>query len=131
MPEVMVVVHDVTDWIGLGLALGLHYHTLTEIGHRSHRWLPIDYGCLMEIVHAWLERWDHVLQIGVPSWSVLRAALHEIGEHEIADRIVSTSLILLVCAVNKFGPINRSRSICKKTRRGGEGEPSQFDLYSS
>ena len=102
--KVWVAVCDVTNWMELGLVLGLHNHTLMEIRQEHHG--NIHY-CMRSMIEAWLWQRYNVSERGVPSWSVLRAALHEIGEHRIADRIVSTSSILLVCAVNKFGPINK------------------------
>ena len=41
------------------------------------------------MIAAWLKRQDNVLEVGVPSWSVLKAALREIGEGEVADQIVT------------------------------------------
>ena len=83
--DVLEVVHDVTDWKKLGLALGLHYQpTLTDI-ETYRRCKPDD--CKMDMLSAWLQQQDNVSQKGVPSWSVLRAALRRMGENELADKM--------------------------------------------
>ena len=97
MFDVLKAVENVTDWKRLGLALGLRYPTLTKIKLEQRENIT---ECKMEMLSAWLQQQDNVPQKGVPSWSMLRAALQEIGEKELADRIVSRSLIL-VAAVNK------------------------------
>ena len=87
--DVLDVVDCVSDdWKRLGLTLGLLYRpTLTGIA-TYRREKPAE--CIKDMLTAWLEQQDNVSQRGgVPSWSVLRAALQRIGEHELADRIVS------------------------------------------
>ena len=82
--DVLEVVYSVSDWKRLGLTLGLLYSTLTSIEtHRHHK----QDDCIKDMLSAWLEQQDNVSQRGVPSWSVLRAALKRIGKHELADRI--------------------------------------------
>ena len=69
----------------LGLTLGLLLKpTLTDI-ETHRRGKPED--SKIDMLLAWLEQQDNVSQKGVPSWSVLRAALQRIGEHETADKI--------------------------------------------
>ena len=50
-----------------------------------------DYGktdrCVMEMIAAWLQQQDNVSKNGVPSWSVLQAALSKIGEKQLADEM--------------------------------------------
>ena len=79
------VIRDLNDWKDLGLQLGLLYPN-TDRGLR-----PIDEAnlvqCRIDMLSAWLQQQDNVPQKGVPSWSVLRAALQSMGEHETADRI--------------------------------------------
>ena len=82
--DVLEVVHDLTDWKRLGLALGLHYPTLTSI--ESYRHYKVD-ECRMDMLSAWLQQQDGVCQKGVPSWAGLKAALKRMGENGIADRI--------------------------------------------
>ena len=81
--NVMDTLKNVNGWLFLGLQLGLLHPTLKKI--------ETDYGkveqCMMEMIAAWLNRQDNVLQIGVPSWSVLQTALRKIGENEVADQI--------------------------------------------
>ena len=74
----------VNDWQSLGLELGLFHPTLKKI--------EIDYRekveqCKREMIAAWLNQQDNVLQVGVPSWSVLQTALREIGEREVANEL--------------------------------------------
>ena len=85
--DVLEVVDSVSDWKRLGLTLGLlSKPTLSDI-ETYRRDKPED--CRIDMLTAWLEQQDNVSQRGVPSWSVLRGALQRIGEHELADRIVS------------------------------------------
>ena len=75
---------DLHDWHSLGLALGLLYPTLKQIKNDNHD--KID-QCKMEMLASWLQQADNVSQKGVPSWSVLKAALKKIGENKLADKI--------------------------------------------
>ena len=85
--DVLEVVDSVSDWKRLGLTLGLlSKPTLSDIEIDRHYKQG---DCRIDMLTAWLEQQDNVSQRGVPSWSVLRAALQRIGEHELADRIVS------------------------------------------
>ena len=82
----LAVIRDLNDWKDLGLQLGLLYSTLTDIeNHRRGK--PSEYK--IDMLSAWLQQQDNVSLRGVPSWSVLRAALQSMGEHETADRIHS------------------------------------------
>ena len=83
--DVLEIVQGVSDWKRLGLTLGLLYHpTLTDI-ETYRRGKPIE--CKIDMFSSWLQQHDNVLQKGIPSWSMLKAALKAIGENEIADRI--------------------------------------------
>ena len=81
--EVMMFLEEFIDWKLLGLALGLPYSTLKKISTYSHT----IYEYKMEILAAWLQQQDKDPQKGVPSWSVLQAALRRMGENELADKI--------------------------------------------
>ena len=87
--DVLEVVDSVIDWKRLGLTLGLLHHTLTVIESRR-RGEPSE--CMIDMLSAWLMEQDYVSQTGVPSWSVLRAALEKIGENETADRIPTAAV---------------------------------------
>ena len=80
-------VHDLVEWKRLGLQLGLLHSTMEKIHQQQH--YSIDH-CKMDMLSAWLQRQDDVTEKGVPSWSVLEAALRRMGQNELADRIVST-----------------------------------------
>ena len=82
--DVLAVIRDLNDWKDLGLQLGLLYPTMKRIDIEQR---GIINSCKIDMLSAWLQRQDHVPQKGVPSWSVLRAALQSMGEHETADRI--------------------------------------------
>ena len=76
------VVDSVSDWKKPGLTLGLLYQpTLTDI-EAYRRGKPDE--CRMDMISAWVQQQDNVNN---PSWSVLRAALQRMGEHELANRI--------------------------------------------
>ena len=77
-------VDDLNDWMNLGLKLGLRYPTLERITEEQRGNIS---KCKLKMMVAWLQRQDNVSQKGVPSWSVLSAALQSMGEHETADRI--------------------------------------------
>ena len=79
------VVKDLNEWNMLGLHLGLRYSTLKKIKSDHHDKTDM---CKMEMLAAWLQQQDNVFQEGMPSWSVLVAALKRVGENELASRIV-------------------------------------------
>lgn len=64
------------DLMKLGGALGLSYPKLRNME-------PL----LEEIVCAWLNKEDNVLQIGKPSWEGLKLALHKIGQEGVVNTI--------------------------------------------
>ena len=80
----MFLSKDLHDWESLGLALGLLYTTLNHIKNDNRD--KID-QCKTEMLAAWLQQADNVSQRGVPSWSVLKAALKRIGEKSLAEKI--------------------------------------------
>ena len=82
--DVLEVVESVSDWKKLGMKLGLLYQpTLTDI--ESHRRGKPD-ECRLDMLSAWLQQQDNVAQKGLPSWSVLRAALRWMGKNEVANK---------------------------------------------
>lgn len=76
--------HTLNSWKGIGLELGLGYHTLQHIQKENPH--SVD-ECRMEMLETWLRQADNVATVGVPSWQVLKAALQTIGENELASRI--------------------------------------------
>ena len=82
--DVLDAVNDLNDWMNLGLKLGLRYPTLERFSNEQRGNIS---QCKLKMMVAWLQQLDIVTQKGVPSWSVLRAALQSMGEHETADRI--------------------------------------------
>ena len=75
---------NVVNWQSLGLELGLLYPTLKKI--KKEQQGDVNY-CIMETLAAWLQQQDNVSKKGVPSWSVLRNALEEIGEKQLASEL--------------------------------------------
>ena len=82
--DVLAAIRDLVDWKELGLQLGLLLSSLDKIDLEQRG--RID-SCKIYMLSAWLEQQDNVTQKGVPSRSVLRAALQRMGEHELANRI--------------------------------------------
>ena len=84
-------INDLVNWKELGLQLGLLYSSLKKIDLEQRGVIS---SCKIEMLSAWLQKQDNVshVQKGVPSWSVLGAALKRIGEHETADRIAVSEL---------------------------------------
>ena len=82
--DVFTVIHDLNDWKVLGLQLGLLYPTLERIDREQRGTIA---ACKMHMLSAWLQQQDDVSKKGVPSWSVLRAALQKMGENELASKI--------------------------------------------
>ena len=82
--EVKMFVKQVVNWKDLGLALGLAYSTLQKI-ERDQRGGVDD--CMREMLAAWLQQQDNVTKKGIPSWAVLKTALENIGEDQVASEI--------------------------------------------
>ena len=70
------------SWQSLGLELGLLYTTLEIIEREQRGNITM---CKIKMLAAWLQQQDNVSQNGVPSWSVLRTALEEIGERQLGQ----------------------------------------------
>ena len=74
-----------TDWIDLGLHLGLLITTLKAI-KAEHK---DDVGsCLLECLTKWLQKADNVR---VPTWATLASALRQINQKASADMIIEMS----------------------------------------
>lgn len=73
----------------LGLQLGLRHPTLEKIENDQRGQTD---NCKMKMLSAWLQQKDNVSKKGIPSWSVLKAALKRMGENELAGKIVSGTL---------------------------------------
>ena len=82
LASVRRVLKNLVDWQSLGLELGLFYTTLEIIEREQHGNITM---CKIKMLAAWLQQRDNVSQKGVPSWSVLRTALKEIGEGQLAS----------------------------------------------
>ena len=74
--------HSYTSTLGLVLLV----KTVKTI-EKDHRGLVEE--CKTKMLAAWLQQQDDVSQNGIPSWSVLRTALENIGEHQLASEIIT------------------------------------------
>ena len=88
LAQVKRFLKNMSDWFTLGLELGLLFHTLKKIDEEKHGDIE---RRKTEMLAAWLQQQDNVSQIGAPSWSVLRQALGNIGENELAKSKINTS----------------------------------------
>ena len=84
--KVKMTLKNLNDWQSLGLALGLLYHTLERIEEEQRGAIE---KCKIKMIAAWLEKKDNVSKNGDPSWVVLRTALVNIDENELADKIIT------------------------------------------
>ena len=70
----------------LGLELGLHYNTLSDIEANNPRKVE---ECLKECLAKWLSEVDSVYEKGKPTWRALVGALEKIGDRGVACCITS------------------------------------------
>ena len=87
LPQVFKAVRDLVNWQFLGLELGISYPMLEMIernncGNIAH--------CKMEMLRTWLAGYNEC----VASWSALKFALKNIGEHVLADTIPMDSELI-------------------------------------
>ena len=99
--DVLAVIRDLNDWKVLGLQLGLLYSTLERINLEQN---GIINNCKIKMLSAWLQQQDNVSQNGVPSWSVLRAALKQMGMRQLTgsaatdgEYIISYNRVIIIC----------------------------------
>ena len=71
-----------TNWLDLGLQLGLVMDTLKSIEAQHEKNVS---RCLLECLSLWLRRADKVDKIGGPNWDTLANALSKVGERFSAD----------------------------------------------
>ena len=83
LAQVLEALHDLVHWQFLGLELGIPYGRLTYFKHNNS---GNTQNCKRDMLTFWLMR-DHNIMMGIPSWSILKAALRNIGENELADTI--------------------------------------------
>ena len=77
----------VTDWHSLGIQLGILPHILEQIKiDECGKAVP----CKREMLTAWLKQVDNVLEVGIPSWSILKTALKNIDENKVASQLPQT-----------------------------------------
>ena len=82
--DVINALKTVNDWQSLGLQLGILNSTIEQIEiDELCKVVP----CRRKMLTAWLKQKDNVLKVGIPSWSILRTALINIGENEVASHL--------------------------------------------
>ena len=84
MVDVMNWLGSVTDYMRLGLELGLSYSLLIKI--RQQQDTKVE-DCKRVLFQSWLERDERVDQMGGANKSALIAALRRMGQQSIADSI--------------------------------------------
>ena len=75
---------SVTDYMRLGLELGLSYSLLTKIRQQQDKKVE---DCKRVLLQSWLERDERVDQMGGANKSALIAALRRMGQQSAADSI--------------------------------------------
>ena len=86
--EAFKAVRDVVHWQFLGLELGISYNGLANIMASYRGMKDSTQVCLLRCLEMWLEQDRSAICIMcVPSWSILKEALKNIGENELADNI--------------------------------------------
>ena len=83
---VMDWLESVTEYMRLGLELGLSYTSLNIIRQEQGRKVK---DCKRTLLQTWLERADRVDEMGGTNKPALVAALRRMGEHRVADSIIS------------------------------------------
>ena len=84
LSRVFFAITKVVQWSMLGLALGLDYSTLQRIEREKMGRIE---ECKMEMLSAWLQQKDDVVEKALPTWSALKTALRKIGENKVADEL--------------------------------------------
>ena len=76
---------NVTEYMNLGLELGLSYTLLDKIRQEESKKVE---NCKRSLLYSWLNRADRVDQMGGANKPALVAALRRMGEHRVADSII-------------------------------------------
>ena len=77
---------SVNEYMRLGLELGLSYTSLNMIRQEQGRKVK---DCKRTLLQSWLERADRVDEMGGTNKPAIVAALRRMGEHRVADSIIS------------------------------------------
>ena len=83
--RVYFAITKVVQWTPLGLALGLDYSTLQRIEREKMGRIE---ECKMEMLSAWLQQKDDVVEKALPTWRTLETALRKIGEIKVANELM-------------------------------------------
>ena len=83
---VMDWLESVTEYMRPGLELGLSYTLLNKIRQEQGRKVE---DCKITLLQSWMERADKVDEMGGTNKPALVEALRRMGEHRVADSIIS------------------------------------------
>lgn len=83
--EAFFATANINQWFSLGLALGLHYSTLEKIDMDKRG--KVD-DCRRQMLVAWLQQKDDVVEKALPTWKTLECSLRKMGENVIANKIL-------------------------------------------
>ena len=81
-------VGSLTNWMDIGVELGLEYSTLTEIKKDEKS----SNDCTREMLVAWLEQRDQVEDRGGPTLGQLASALRQFKHKQLAKSVEQLSL---------------------------------------
>ena len=81
---VRVVVSQLSDWMSLGLELGLEYQTLKTIQENN---LGDKNACKIDMLKSWLDGEDEVTKLHGPTWQQLADGLRQLGQDTLAEKI--------------------------------------------
>ena len=84
LSRVYFSITKVVQWTPLGVALGLDYSTLQRIEREKMGRIE---ECKLEMLSAWLQQKDDVVEKALPTWNALETALRKIGEYRVADEL--------------------------------------------
>ena len=110
------VVKSVSNWMDLGLALGVNYHTLADIRNEQREKIL---ECKMEMLSTWLQQKNCIPVAKVPSWLVLRAALLDIGESRLANEISQSHPEIVSCKYFTWLCVVKNLSMYRRRKRKG------------
>ena len=85
---------SVTDYMRLGLELGLSYTLLNKTRQKQGK--DVD-DCKRSLLISWLKRVERVGQMGGANKPGLVAALRRMGEHRVADSIIPGQRRAWIC----------------------------------
>ena len=84
LSRVYFAITEVVQSTPPGPALGLDYSTLQRIEREKMGRIE---ECKMEMLTAWLQQMDDVVETALPTWNALKTALRKIGENKVSNEL--------------------------------------------